>query len=102
MALGCLEALAEIGLRVPDDVSLAGFDDSLVARTCVPQLTTVRQPLRAMGARAVEQLLALVGDDKHPPRTPATQPIIFPVELVLRSSVTPPPPASRLVPPPRR
>lgn len=86
VAIGCVEALAEAGLRVPDDVSVAGFDDSLAARLCVPQLTTVRQPLRAMGARAVEVLLNRI--DRPGTSAGATaKPIVFPTELVNRASV---------------
>lgn len=92
-AIGCLEALAEVGLRVPEDVSLAGFDDTLAARTTVPQLTTVQQPLYAMGSRAVEAVLSRV----HGRPLSAPETIIFPTELVWRASVSAPG-ASRLVP----
>lgn len=97
VAIGCIEALAELGLRVPDDVSVAGFDDSLAARMCVPQLSTVRQPLRAMGARAVDVLLNRI----EKPETSAgstDKPIIFPVELVHRASVAASPSTERVVP----
>jgi len=92
-ALGCIEMLAELGLRVPADVSVAGFDDTLAARIAVPQLTSVRQPLRAMGIRAVELLLARIEQTGAP-----TRPFIFPVELVPRASVAAPPAADRIVP----
>jgi LacI family transcriptional regulator len=101
VAIGCLEALAEVGLRVPEDISVAGFDDTLVARSTVPQLTTVRQPLRAMGQRAVEVLLAKIDPGAHKDAPVPDQNIVFPVELVLRDSVAPPPVVARLVPPPR-
>jgi LacI family transcriptional regulator len=96
VAIGCLEALAEAGLRVPEDVSVAGFDDTLAARTALPQLTTVRQPLRAMGAQAVEILLAAIAPGAAP-KAPA-KPIVFPTELVVRASVGAPPEIQRLVP----
>lgn len=98
VAVGCLEVLAELGLRVPDDISVAGFDDSLAARTTVPQLTTVRQPLPAMGQRAVEVLLDRIR--RQEARLPDEQvnPIVFPVDLVERASVAPPPKQPRLVP----
>lgn len=92
-ALGCMEVLAELGLRVPADVSVAGFDDTLAARIAVPQLTSVRQPLRAMGVRAVELLLARIEQTSAP-----AKPVIFPVDLVPRASVTAPPAADRKVP----
>jgi LacI family transcriptional regulator len=94
-----METLAEAGLRVPDDVSVTGFDDTLAARTTAPQLTTMRQPLREMGRAAVEQLLKQVRRHETS-NSPATDsnPIVFPVELVKRASVAPPPTAVRLVP----
>lgn len=95
IAMGAMEALAEAGLRVPDDLSVAGFDDTLAARLSVPQLTSVRQPLRAMGTRAVELLLARI---EH--RIPAeTAPVVFRVDLVPRASSRPPPASDRIVPP---
>ena len=101
IAIGCLEALAEVGLRVPDDISVAGFDDSLLARTSVPQLTTVRQPLRLMAHRAVEVLLARIGEQDGARPTARLRPIVFPVDLVPRASVGAPPVVERLVPPAR-
>jgi len=98
IATGCLEVLAEAGLRVPGDVSIAGFDDTLAARTTVPQLTTVRQPLRAMGSRAVEALLSSIRRQNGEPAENLPNPIVFPVELVERSSVGLPCAASRIVP----
>lgn len=93
-AIGAMEALAEAGLRVPDDVSLTGFDDSLAARTTVPQLTSVRQPLRAMGMRAVELLLGLI-ERQVPPDAPT---VVFPVEVVARASSRAPARSDRIVP----
>ncbi len=97
-AVGCLEALAEIGLRVPDDISLAGFDDTLVARTTVPQLTTVRQPLQAMGSRAVEVLLARYQQKNNRAPKEVQETIVFPTELVWRASVSAPAAILRMVP----
>jgi LacI family transcriptional regulator len=57
IALGAMEVLTEHQIRVPEDVSLAGFDDTLTARITTPQLTTMRQPFRYMGRRAVQVLL---------------------------------------------
>lgn len=84
IALGCMEVLTERGLRVPEDVSVAGFDDTLAARMTVPPLTTVRQPLREMGRMAVEELLARI--ENWEAKSPA-KPIVFPTEVVLRSSL---------------
>lgn len=98
IAMGCIALLAEAGIRVPEDVSVAGFDDTLGARMTVPQLTTVRQPLRAMGMKAVELLLEQIGHASA--RTPSKIPPVhvFPTELVIRASVSTPPAAPRMVP----
>jgi LacI family transcriptional regulator len=87
IAMGCLEALASEGYRVPDDVSICGFDDTLSARTTVPQLATVRQPLRAMGSRAVEVLMRRI-DALHGKASDITHsPIVFDTAIVMRGSV---------------
>jgi len=57
MALGVLEAVRVKGMTVPDDIAVVGFDDIPAASYTVPPLTTVKQPLRAMGRKAVEMLL---------------------------------------------
>lgn len=87
VAIGCLEAFAELGLRVPEDISVAGFDDTYVARTIIPQLTSVRQPLRDMGARAVELLLERI--EGTLPSGTSPRPTVFPTEVVPRDSVGP-------------
>ncbi|EPE96477.1 LacI family DNA-binding transcriptional regulator [Rhizobium grahamii] len=56
MAIGCLNALLDRGLRVPEDVSVIGYDDDELARHLRPQLTTVDLPHRSMGAWAIAQL----------------------------------------------
>ncbi|MEU7000532.1 LacI family DNA-binding transcriptional regulator [Nonomuraea sp. NPDC046570] len=78
MAVGALAAYRERGVRVPDEVSVAGFDDIVTLRDHVPALTTVRLPLAGMGARALE--LALSGE-----RTPTVERV--PGTVVLRDSV---------------
>ena len=98
VATGCLSALAEAGLRVPDDISVAGFDDSLAARTTVPQITTVRQPLRAMGACAADLLLQRIAQHNGAQAPASAKNVVFPTEVVQRASVSAPPPAARLVP----
>jgi LacI family transcriptional regulator len=82
MAVGALAALREAGLRVPKDVSLAGFDDIPTVRDVVPGLTTVRVPMREMGRRSVHVALRANG------RRPRTE--VLPVELVIRDSVAEP------------
>ncbi|AKH82096.1 LacI family transcriptional regulator [Streptomyces sp. CNQ-509] len=69
MAIGGYEALAAAGLRVPEDVSVVGFDDLPEARWVSPALTTVRQPLKDMGGSALRTLLRLMnGDEPESPR----------------------------------
>ncbi|MFD9741256.1 LacI family DNA-binding transcriptional regulator [Umezawaea sp. NPDC059074] len=63
-ALGAYQALHEHRLRVPDDVSVVGFDDLPFAPWTAPPLTTVRQPLREMGALATRMLLSLIRGEK--------------------------------------
>ena len=55
-----MEALIEAGVRVPDDISVCGFDDIDLARICTPTLTTVAQPMAKIGHRAGEMLFALL------------------------------------------
>ncbi|MFJ3892310.1 LacI family DNA-binding transcriptional regulator [Streptomyces sp. NPDC090083] len=64
MALGVYEALAERRLRVPDDISVVGFDDLPEARWVTPALTTIRQPLSEMAATALRLLVRLMDGDR--------------------------------------
>jgi DNA-binding LacI/PurR family transcriptional regulator/GAF domain-containing protein len=80
VALGLLEALSRRGLRVPDDIAVTGFDDTVDGQTAWPALTTVAQPWRKMGARALELLLAQLEGD------PAPAQMVIPCELVVRES----------------
>ncbi|MGY0064885.1 LacI family DNA-binding transcriptional regulator [Streptomyces sp. LZ34] len=85
MALGVYQALAERGLRVPDDISVVGFDDLPQARWVTPALTTVRQPLSEMAATALRSLLRLMsGEVPEGTRTELS------TRLVIRSSTAPP------------
>jgi DNA-binding LacI/PurR family transcriptional regulator len=77
MAFGALRGLRRLGVRVPDQVAVVGFDDAALAQHTVPRLTTVRQPVEEMGARAVEELLVAEGPGR------AT---VLPTSLVLRES----------------
>jgi LacI family transcriptional regulator len=77
MALGAYEALYERGLRVPDDVSIVGFDDLEEARWGIPPLTTVRQPLAEMSGMAARMLLRLVeGEELDTPRVELATPLV--------------------------
>jgi LacI family transcriptional regulator len=86
MALGVLRAAAEAGLRVPDDLSLVGFDDMQLMGHVQPPLTTVRQDKAGLGATAAACLTELV--DRDAPAGPAL--VTLPVELVVRASTAPP------------
>ncbi len=59
MAVGAIHALFAAGLRIPEDVSVVGFDDLIVARACRPQLTTMHYPVEAMASYAAELAIAL-------------------------------------------
>jgi DNA-binding LacI/PurR family transcriptional regulator len=81
MALGALRVLQARGYRIPDDVAVVGFDDSVLASTAVPPLTTVRQDVEQFGRTLTWRLLAeLAGDEKLP------QSILLPTSLVRRTS----------------
>ncbi len=79
-AQGALAAIRARGLRVPEDVALAGFDDLEFAAHMEPPLTTVRQGVREQGAQAVTSLIQLIADRDAPRR------VILPTELVIRQS----------------
>jgi DNA-binding LacI/PurR family transcriptional regulator len=84
-AFGAIRALHEAGMRVPQDVSVIGFDDVLSAPYGIPSLTTIRQPLREMGKMGAECLLHRI---RHPKAAYARQIIVQP-ELVVRESTGP-------------
>ncbi len=68
MAVGCLAALRDSNLRVPEDVALAGFDDIPIARYLTPGLTSVRVAIAEFGTRAAERLLATIDGGATSPR----------------------------------
>jgi DNA-binding LacI/PurR family transcriptional regulator len=84
-AIGAIRALLDYGLRVPQDVSVVGFDDIQNAAFQNPRLTTVRQPLRRMGELAAETLLQRINGVKSYPKVIAVEP-----ELVVRESTAAP------------
>jgi DNA-binding LacI/PurR family transcriptional regulator len=84
IAIGASQAGQLLGRRIPDDLSLVGFDDVPRARTWEPPLTTIRQPLVEKGRAAAELLLEQIAGG--PPRR-----TILPIELVVRASTAPPP-----------
>lgn len=87
MALGCLEALRELGKRIPEDVSVVGYDNREIAQFIHPSLTTILLPHFEMGVQAAELLLERVDQ----PGTPAAQ-LKSECPLIERESAGPPPP----------
>ncbi|MCX5135053.1 MULTISPECIES: LacI family DNA-binding transcriptional regulator [unclassified Streptomyces] len=81
MAAGALAELRRQGRRVPDDVAVVGFDDSIIARHTHPPLTSVRQPVEEIGSTIARILLAEIDDPEEPRRH-----IVLPTELVVRES----------------
>ena len=82
MAAGAMRVLRERGLRVPHDVAVIGFDDSVIARHTDPPLTTVHQPIEKMGQEMVRLLLAKIdGTDD-----PGDCEIVLSTSLVVRAS----------------
>lgn len=84
-AIGVLVAARERGLRVPEDLSVVGFDDLRLAEHVTPPLTTIRQPAYEMGSRATEMLLAAI----HGRRADVEHGVL-PPELVVRNSTSAP------------
>jgi GntR family transcriptional regulator, arabinose operon transcriptional repressor len=87
LALDVLNALREAKFRVPEDISVVGFDDPASAPLIYPPLTTLRQPLYEMGQRAAQRLAALVASAS---RNDDEKLELLPVALILRSSTTKP------------
>ncbi|HVA92110.1 MAG TPA: LacI family DNA-binding transcriptional regulator [Chloroflexota bacterium] len=90
-AIGAIRALNDVGLSVPRDVSVVGFDDILSAAYYTPALTTVRQPLTEMGKRGAQILLERIAnrENGHPSE------IVMAPELVVRESTGPAPPTGK-------
>jgi len=86
MAIGVLQALARGGVRVPDQLSVTGFDDIFPGSLFDPSLTTVHQPMRLLGERACARLLDRIATPDLPPQVE-----LLPTELVLRRSCGCPP-----------
>lgn len=89
MAIGAITAVHQSGLRVPEDVSVTGFDDAAAASATWPPLTTIRQPIREMANAAIEMLERVVGETDL---ASAAKPekMRLPYELVVRGSAGPP------------
>ena len=85
MAMGVLETAKRRRLRVPDDLSVVGFDDIRFARYTDPPLTTIAQPMRAIGEGTVRLLLQILNGNGHAPES-----VTLPHTLTIRSSTAPP------------
>jgi len=81
MAVGAIRAVQDLGLRVPDDVAVAGFDDLETARYVDIPVTTVRPPREQAAAKAFDMMMAILRDPKRPPEQ-----VRLPCELVVRAS----------------
>lgn len=81
MAAGALSVLHARGRRVPEDVAVVGYDDSPIAATTLPPLSSVRQPIEEMGPEAVHLLLDAIGRGVVPPRR-----VVLTTQLVQRAS----------------
>lgn len=81
MAAAAVRVLQDAGRRIPEDVAVIGFDDTPIARTTRPTLSTVRQPIEAMGREMARLLLQRIDDPSQAPSH-----VVFSTELVLRES----------------
>lgn len=84
LALGAVRAARRLGLGVPDEVSVVGFDDSALMSCTEPPLTTVRQPIESMGRAVIDLLLSQISGSVEP-----GDELLFEPELVLRGSTGP-------------
>jgi DNA-binding LacI/PurR family transcriptional regulator len=85
-ALGVYEAARQLGLRIPQDLSVVGFDDLSFTQWSGPPMTTVRQPLTDMGAAAAEMVLTIAGGGQ-----PSSTRVELATTLTIRQSTAPPP-----------
>jgi LacI family transcriptional regulator len=84
LAIGVMKGLQTLGLRIPDDVSVMGFDNIAFGEIIAPALTTIAAPLRHMGATGVHNCLAVL----HGAR-PSAPPLVLPIKLIERQSTGP-------------
>ena len=89
MTVGAVLAARELGIQIPDDLSIVGFDDSRWAQTMYPPLTVVAQPAYELGAVACEHLIGLLGR----PQSGLPAHVQLSTELIIRQSTGPPTPA---------
>jgi DNA-binding LacI/PurR family transcriptional regulator len=87
VAIGAWRKLVESGFRIPRDISIVGFDDIAISRFLVPPLTTLAQPYREIGAKAVELLVDLVQAGET--AKPAEKNVVLAPTLKIRGSTAP-------------
>ncbi|MBD1381344.1 LacI family DNA-binding transcriptional regulator [Metabacillus arenae] len=83
LAIGAMQGARESGLDIPKDISIVGFDNSILAKMCYPQLTTVSQPIHEMGKKIIKLLVEQIKDPKK-----VKQRIVMSPELVIRGTAT--------------
>ena len=83
-AIGALRHLRDLGLRVPDDISVVGFDDTPIAMAADPPLTTLRQPRYEIGVTAMTMLLDILAGTAG-----VETARLMPVDMILRESTAP-------------
>ena len=89
VAIGAIEAFQAAGMRVPDDISVVGFDGTEISEAFRPKLTTVELPLAEIGARGVELLLAKIAEGPNAESSDQTRPVekfVFPTRFHARGS----------------
>jgi LacI family transcriptional regulator len=82
MAVGVMHGFIRAGLRIPEEVSVVGFDDILISQLFIPQLTTVAAPMRQMGMTAVNNVIAVMKGA----RPSGGEALVMPVQLKVRGS----------------
>ncbi len=95
MAAGVLSAAQESRLRVPEQLSVTGFDDAPIAHSVWPKLTTIRQPLRAMGEKCVDLLECYIRQIKNDPAATVQSSVLLDYELKARQSTAQCPPQNQ-------
>jgi len=86
MAVGVLKAISKSGLKVPEDISVAGFDDIELADYTIPSLTTIRQPVREMAEIAANMLIKMIEGE---PLSESEKYISLEPMLIIRDSTGP-------------
>ena len=82
LAMGVYMAASDVGLTIPRDVSVSGFDNTMMSRLMIPNLTTVAQPAQEMGETAAQVIIKrIIGDDRTEPRS-----IVLPTTHIIRDS----------------